>query len=313
MHTLPTPWDTTVGTTTSTGRGTPSAVTVSSSNPGCARTCSTPGTTPGTSTRSGSVCRSQGQPDDDRHPLPRRDDDHRRGAPPAGPPGGVRGDRPAVARHHPGPAHAGAEPADHLRVGHDRRPPREVAAVDGDGEIAETADVVVSVPEIFNYWLQAGRIEVGFLGVAQIDRHANINTTVIGDYDHPQVRLPGAGGAPRDRLFRPGGDHRAAHSLRAFVDKLDFTTTPGHLADGGSRSELGRGAGRRSSSPTSGCSNPTGRPTSWSSPACIRCYVAEVRAHRMGSERAVPAGGDTAPDGRGAGHTAPPAGVEGLS
>ena len=66
----------------------------------------------------------------------------------------------------------------------------------GDGELAETADAVVSVPEMFNYWLQAGRIDVGFLGAAQIDRFANINTTVIGDYDQPKVRLPGAGGAP---------------------------------------------------------------------------------------------------------------------
>src|SRR6266571_3301294 len=67
----------------------------------------------------------------------------------------------------------------------------------GDGILAETADTVVSVPEIFNYWLQPGRIDVGFLGAAQIDRFGNINTTVIGqDYAEPKVRLPGAGGAP---------------------------------------------------------------------------------------------------------------------
>jgi glutaconate CoA-transferase, subunit B len=67
----------------------------------------------------------------------------------------------------------------------------------GDGILAETADSVISVPEVFNYWVQPGRIDVGFLGAAQIDRYANINTTVIGDdYDHPKVRLPGAGGAP---------------------------------------------------------------------------------------------------------------------
>src|SRR6476659_774879 len=65
----------------------------------------------------------------------------------------------------------------------------------GDGELAETADAVVSVPEIFAYWLQAGRIDVGFLGAAQVDRHGNLNSTVIGDYDSPKVRLPGAGGA----------------------------------------------------------------------------------------------------------------------
>ena len=66
----------------------------------------------------------------------------------------------------------------------------------GDGELAETADAVVGVPEIFAYWLQGGRIDVGFLGAAQIDRHGNLNSTVIGDYDHPKVRLPGGGGAP---------------------------------------------------------------------------------------------------------------------
>ena len=66
----------------------------------------------------------------------------------------------------------------------------------GDGELAETADSVVSVPEVFNYWLQPGRIDVGFLSGAQIDRFANINSTVIGDYESPKVRLPGAGGAP---------------------------------------------------------------------------------------------------------------------
>ena len=65
----------------------------------------------------------------------------------------------------------------------------------GDGELAEHADSVVSVPEIFNYWLQAGRVDVGFLGAAQIDRYANLNTTVVGSYENPKVRLPGAGGA----------------------------------------------------------------------------------------------------------------------
>ena len=66
----------------------------------------------------------------------------------------------------------------------------------GDGELAETADAVVSVPEIFNYWLQGGRIDVGFLGAAQIDRRGHLNSTVIGDYQQPKVRLPGGGGAP---------------------------------------------------------------------------------------------------------------------
>ena len=66
----------------------------------------------------------------------------------------------------------------------------------GDGELADRADLVVSVPEVFAYWLQAGRVDVGFLSAAQIDRYGNLNSTVIGDYDEPAVRLPGAGGAP---------------------------------------------------------------------------------------------------------------------
>src|SRR5881628_1221431 len=74
--------------------------------------------------------------------------------------------------------------------------PRNLPLSIGDGELAETADTVVSVPEIFAYWLQAGRIDVGFLGAAQIDRFGRLNSTVIGGYDHPRVRLPGAGGAP---------------------------------------------------------------------------------------------------------------------
>jgi glutaconate CoA-transferase subunit B len=69
----------------------------------------------------------------------------------------------------------------------------------GDGELAETADAVIPIPEIFAYWLQGGRIDLGFLGAAQIDKYANINSTVIGNYNKPKVRLPGAGGAPESR------------------------------------------------------------------------------------------------------------------
>src|SRR5256714_5757791 len=64
----------------------------------------------------------------------------------------------------------------------------------GDGELCETALTTVSVPEMFRYWLQGGRITVGFLGGAQVDRYGNLNSTVIGDYHRPRVRLPGAGG-----------------------------------------------------------------------------------------------------------------------
>jgi glutaconate CoA-transferase, subunit B len=97
----------------------------------------------------------------------------------------------------------------------------------GDGELAETADAVVSVPEIFAYWLQAGRIDVGFLGAAQIDRFANLNSTVIGSYDHPKVRLPGAGGAPEIATSAREVFVMLRQSPRTFVGQLDFRTTSG--------------------------------------------------------------------------------------
>src|SRR4029453_16092396 len=114
----------------------------------------------------------------------------------------------------------------------------------GDGELAETADAVVSVPEIFAYWLQAGRIDVGFLSAAQIDRYANINTTVIGPYDDPKVRLPGAGGAPEIAASSREVIVVVRQSLRTFVDRLDFVTSAGHPAGHDSRARLGlRGRG----------------------------------------------------------------------
>jgi glutaconate CoA-transferase, subunit B len=97
----------------------------------------------------------------------------------------------------------------------------------GDGELAETADTVVSVPEMFGYWLQGGRIDVGFLGAAQIDRHGNLNSTVIGAYDSPSVRLPGGGGAPEIALSVGDVFVMLRHSTRAFVEELDFTTSLG--------------------------------------------------------------------------------------
>ena len=97
----------------------------------------------------------------------------------------------------------------------------------GDGDLAETADAVVSVPEIFNYWLQGGRIDVGFLGAAQIDREGNLNSTVIGGYDAPKVRLPGAGGAPEIAALTRRVITIIRQSERTFVGKLDFRTSLG--------------------------------------------------------------------------------------
>jgi glutaconate CoA-transferase subunit B len=115
----------------------------------------------------------------------------------------------------------------------------------GDGELATTADAVVSVPEIFNYWLQPGRINVGFLGAAQLDRYGNINTTVVGpDYERPRVRLPGAGGAPEIAASCEEVFVVLRQSPRAFVDRVDFVTSVGYGDGPGHRERLGlRGRG----------------------------------------------------------------------
>ena len=121
--------------------------------------------------------------------------------------------------------------------------PRHLPLSIGDGELAETADLVVSVPEIFSYWLQGGRIDVGFLGAAQIDRYANLNSTVIGEYEHPKVRLPGGGGAPEIAASCKETLVMLRHSPRAFVERLDFRTSPGFLDGGDARARLGMPGG----------------------------------------------------------------------
>jgi len=105
--------------------------------------------------------------------------------------------------------------------------PTELPLSIGDGELAETADLVVSVPEMFGYWLQGGRVDVGFLGAAQIDRFGNLNSTVIGDYDHPAVRLPGAGGAPEIATSAREVFVMLRQTPRTFVPELDFRTSCG--------------------------------------------------------------------------------------
>jgi glutaconate CoA-transferase, subunit B len=115
----------------------------------------------------------------------------------------------------------------------------------GDGILAETADAVVSVPEIFNYWLQPGRIDVGFLGAAQVDKFGNINTTVIGgDYGRPKVRLPGAGGAPEIAASCREVIVVVRQSRRSLVERVDFVTSVGYGSGPGHRERLGlTGAG----------------------------------------------------------------------
>ncbi len=109
----------------------------------------------------------------------------------------------------------------------------------GDGELCDTALTTVPVPEMFRYWLQGERITVGFLGGAQIDRYANLNTTVVGPYDHPKVRLPGGGGAPEIAACCGEIFITMAMSKRAFVDKLDFITSLGHGTGAGDREKYG--------------------------------------------------------------------------
>lgn len=105
----------------------------------------------------------------------------------------------------------------------------------GDGELAETALTTVAVPEMFRYWLQGGKIDVGFLGTAQIDRFSNLNTTLIGDYREPKVRLPGGGGAPEIATSAGEVFITLKHSRRTFVDRVDFVTTLGFGRDGKGR------------------------------------------------------------------------------
>lgn len=115
----------------------------------------------------------------------------------------------------------------------------------GDGILAETADAVVGVVEMFNYWLQPGRIDVGFLAGAQLDRYANINTTVIGDsYATPRVRLPGAGGAPEIAASCREVLIVMRQSPRTFVERVDFVTSVGYGTGGTDRDRHGfTGAG----------------------------------------------------------------------
>jgi len=116
----------------------------------------------------------------------------------------------------------------------------------GDGELAETAACVVPLPEVFSYFLQAGRVDVGFLGAAQVDRYGNLNSTVIGPYAAPTTRLPGAGGATEIAAHARQTFVMIKATPRSLVDRLDFRTSAGYLDGGGARSRTTmRGAGPR--------------------------------------------------------------------
>ena len=109
----------------------------------------------------------------------------------------------------------------------------------GDGELCETALTTVSVPEVFRYWLQGGHITIGFLGGAQVDRFGNLNSTVIGEYARPKVRLPGSGGASEIATGCGQIFIIMRQDPRSFVAQLDFLTTLGHGRNGRERRELG--------------------------------------------------------------------------
>jgi len=109
----------------------------------------------------------------------------------------------------------------------------------GDPELSETALTTVSVPEMFQYWLQGGRISIGFLGGAQIDRFGNINSSVIGNYEHPKVRLPGGGGAPEIASLCTQTHVVMSQTRRSFVERVDFITSFGYGTGGDHRQRLG--------------------------------------------------------------------------
>ena len=150
----------------------------------------------------------------------------------------------------------------------------------GDGELAETADAVIGVPEVFSYWLQGGRIDVGFLGAAQIDRYANLNSTVIGPYDHPKVRLPGGGGAPEISASCKETLVILKQSSRTFVEELAFRTSVGFGDGPGSREALGLTGRRRE----------RGDHRSGGARARSRDVRADAHPHPSGSDRAAGGG-----------------------
>lgn len=109
----------------------------------------------------------------------------------------------------------------------------------GDGELCDTALTTVPVPEIFRYWLQGGRMTLGFLSGAQVDRFGNLNSTVIGDYAKPKVRLPGSGGASEIAMSCGEIFIIMRQNRRSFVERVDFLTSLGHGRTGSERKTLG--------------------------------------------------------------------------
>ncbi len=167
----------------------------------------------------------------------------------------------------------------------------------GDGILAQTADAVISVPEIFNYWLQPGRIDVGFLGAAQIDKHGNINSTIVGgDYARPQVRLPGAGGAPEIAASCTEVIVIVRQTPRTFVEKVDFITSVGYGAGPGDRERLGlRGRGPQRIITDLGVLTPDPRTCEFTMTALFPGVAAETVSQRTGWDVAIAAAPQAVP------------------
>ncbi|MGB5878596.1 MAG: CoA-transferase, partial [Thermoanaerobaculia bacterium] len=117
--------------------------------------------------------------------------------------------------------------------------PERVPVSIGDPALVTDSLSVCSMYDVFYHYLQGGRIDVGFLQGAQIDRHGNLNTTVIGDYEHPKVRLPGSGGACEIAIHATKVLIIAKQSRRSFPERLDFMTSAGHLDGGSGRDRFG--------------------------------------------------------------------------
>ncbi|HEX4954331.1 MAG TPA: CoA-transferase [Thermoanaerobaculia bacterium] len=117
--------------------------------------------------------------------------------------------------------------------------PERVPLSIGDPALVTRCLAVAPMTEVFYTYLQGGRIDVGFLQGAQVDRHGNLNTTVIGDYEHPKVRLPGSGGACEIAIHAKRVLVVAPQTRKSFPEKVDFITSPGFLGGGDERARLG--------------------------------------------------------------------------
>ncbi len=118
------------------------------------------------------------------------------------------------------------------------RPKRTPLSI-GDPDLVSGATMIAPMADLFGYYLQGGRVDVAVLGTAQIDRYGNLNTTMIGEYPRPKVRLPGSGGACEMAIHARRTIIITRLERRVFVETLDFRTSPGYLEGGGGRADLG--------------------------------------------------------------------------